>query len=110
MMHDLEGAIGKQGEVGTGGTEQQPDGTWLAWVVVLPADYGLYAAGATENHALQALEAKLLAIGKIMSAGYAEAECRLRVRKRAEESEALAKLTGSLADLLGPATKKPEGN
>jgi hypothetical protein len=113
-MMDLEMMIGKTGAAGQGGTAEQKDGTWLAWVFGGADDQGLYAAGGSEGHALAALAEKLKALGSVLSAGYAEAECRHKVRKNAEAKEMADKLVDLLKggrspfDLDTPA-KKPEG-
>jgi hypothetical protein len=117
MIIDLEEAIGKVGAAGCGSVEQQEDGTWLAFVFVDDGDQGFYALGATEGHALQALEAKCKALGGLLSAAYAEAECRYRARKQAEERKMMTDLLDSLKgegrpspfDLPADKKAKPEG-
>jgi hypothetical protein len=116
MITDLEIAIHKTGDTGQGGTEEQPDGTWLAWVFLDTDDAGLYGAGASERHALKALESKLKALGGIMASAYAEAESRQRVRADAEAAAFAKKLEGLLEGLGGlegldePTPKKPQGD
>lgn len=116
-MTDLESAgIIESGMLAVGGgmTRQEPDGTWVAAVCVADGDLGLYGAGATEGHALAALEAKIKVLGNNCQAAYAEAESRYRVRKAEEgkaRAEKLARLLGGSEDPLeGLPELKKEGN
>ena len=99
MFSDMESVLGHPTNLGTGGSREQPDGTWLAWVTIDEGDLGLYGAGATEYHAIQALQCKLKSLGNTCSAAFAEAESRYQVRRKAESLEMSRKLE-ELADKI----------
>lgn len=102
VICDIENIVNHGANVGQGGTEQQQDGTWVAWVVIDNNDLGVYAAGCTERVALKALEVKLRALGNICTAAFAEAESRDKVRAMAESQSITDKLESLLRQVAGP--------
>lgn len=69
--------------------------TWVAYVVI-ESPLGVYGRGATEGHALAALECKLKALGNMCTAAFAEAESGYKARKAAEGKEMADRLIKAL--------------
>ncbi len=116
-MIDLEEVLGHGVSVGEGGAQEQEDGTWLAWAALCEGDEGMYGRGASEGHAIEALSAKLKALGGVMAAAFAEAESRHRMQKSKDNALLADKLEGLLKDLMEDRNetivapkKKPEGD
>jgi hypothetical protein len=117
VIQDIENVLGQGLDVGGGITKQLADGTWVAAIAIEAGDVGLYGAGASEGHALEALKAKVKAMGLLCSTAFAEAESRHQVRMKAEDKAMADKfrdiLSGLKDDKYGLAVetpKKPDGD
>lgn len=118
MFVDLEEILGEGyiGRAGTGGCKMDTDGTWTAWAVLTDLDGGVYARGASQSRALQALELKLKAVGHIASAALEAACARYEADKTREGKAYAERLMGLIKGDDGPsafdepAPKKPEGD
>lgn len=111
MLIDLEVVLGDNvvGPLGTGGTREDTDGTWVAWAVVDTDCIGMHARGPTERVAVQALELKLKALGYIASAALAAAGARSEAKRNAESKEYANRLRELLGgDDLPPAFDAPK--
>lgn len=110
MLIDLEVVLGTDivGPIGTGGTREDTDGTWVAWAVVDDGDIGMHARGPSERVAVQALELKLKALGYIASAALAAAGARSGARRDKEGKEYAERLMKLLGGEESPSFAAPK--
>lgn len=109
ITNNFSETLGIDEAYGSAGTYEQ-DGFGFTAYVRIPGDgnLGVYGCGANEAGAIAALEAKLFALGKVLSANFEEARAPLKLKQLEEDKAERAQLRSLLDKLAGKDEKKTE--